>query len=91
MHSAAFAQLVVWRPLLPWLKRTFPSWLLRFTLAVLPWKALRRMRTVSDDIRGMASLVLQRKMDLLRLGDDAIVREVAEGKDLMSVLRKSPG
>ncbi|EIW55368.1 cytochrome P450 [Trametes versicolor FP-101664 SS1] len=86
MFGAAFAQLVVWRPLLPWLKRTFPSWLLRFTVAVLPWKALRRMRTVSDEIRGMASHVLQRKIALLRLGDDAIVREVAEGKDLMSVL-----
>lgn len=57
-------------------------------MTLLPWKALRQMRTVSDDIRRMASQVLQRKMELLRLGGDAIVREVAEGKDLMSVLRK---
>lgn len=89
MHSAAFAQVVIWRPVLPWLKKTFPSWLLKFTMALLPWKALHQMRMVSDDICRIASQVLQHKIELLRLGDDAIVREVAEGKDLMSVLRKS--
>lgn len=60
-------------------------------MALLPWKAFRQMRTVSDDIRRVASQVLQRKMELLRLGDDAIVHEVEEGKDLMSVLRKTLG
>ncbi|KAI0764528.1 cytochrome P450 [Trametes elegans] len=85
----ALGKLMFWRPLLPWVRRTFPAWLLGAAVAVLPWPALRKMREISESVHKTSQQALKRKMDLLRRGDEAILQEVGEGKDLMSVLLRT--
>ncbi|TFK91204.1 cytochrome P450 [Polyporus arcularius HHB13444] len=75
-----------WRPLLPWLRRTFPLSFLQWATGVLPWPALRHMRAISDSVYSTSQQVLRRKKDMLKHGGDSLAREVGEGKDLMSVL-----
>ncbi|KAI0739177.1 cytochrome P450 [Daedaleopsis nitida] len=76
----------VWRRLLPWIRRTFPSSWLRLATDVLPWEPLRHMRAISDSVCTKARQVLRRKVELLKDGGDSLAHEIGEGKDLMSVL-----
>ncbi|RPD53161.1 cytochrome P450 [Lentinus tigrinus ALCF2SS1-7] len=80
------AQLHLWRPLLPWLRKTFPPALLRSGVGLLPMKALHHMQWISDSVFAMSKQLLNQKMENLRKGDEALLHEVGEGKDLMSVL-----
>ncbi|RPD75378.1 cytochrome P450 [Lentinus tigrinus ALCF2SS1-7] len=75
-----------WRPLLPWLRRTFPLPLLQWATEVLPWPALRHMRAISDSVYATSQQVLRRKKEMLKQGGESLAQEVGEGKDLMSVL-----
>ncbi|KAI0739194.1 cytochrome P450 [Daedaleopsis nitida] len=76
----------VWRRLLPWVRRTFPSSWLRYATEVLPWDPLRHMRGISDSVCMTAQQVLRRKVELLKQGGDSLANEIGEGRDLMSVL-----
>ncbi|KAI0720838.1 cytochrome P450 [Cerioporus squamosus] len=76
------SQLHLWRPLLPWLRKTFPPALLRFGAGLLPMKALHHMQWISDSVFAMSKRLLDQKMENLRKGD---LHELDE-KDLMSVL-----
>ncbi|KAI0720825.1 cytochrome P450 [Cerioporus squamosus] len=75
-----------WRPLLPWLRQTFPLGLLQWATGVLPWPALRHMRAISDSVYATSQQVLRRKKEMLKQSGESLAQEVGEGKDLMSVL-----
>ena len=81
-------KLHTWRPLLPWLRRTFPLPFLQWATGVLPWPALRHMRAISDSVYLTSQRVLRRKKELLKQGGESLAQEIGEGKDLMSVLRE---
>ena len=44
------------------------------------------MQWISDSVFAMSKRLLNQKMDNLRKGDEVLIHEVGEGKDLMSVL-----
>ncbi|TFK91220.1 cytochrome P450 [Polyporus arcularius HHB13444] len=77
------SHLHLWRPLLPWLRKTFPPALLRFGVQLLPMKALRHMQWISDSVFAMSKRLLDEKMENLRKDD---LHGLRENKDLMSVL-----
>lgn len=85
----AVTKLGVWRRLLPWFRNTFPKSWLTFATGVFPWEPLRNMRAISDSVCGIARQILRHKVEVIKQGGDALANEVGEGKDLMSVLRKS--
>ncbi len=84
--SPTLSHLHLWRPLLPWLRKTFPPALLRFGVQLLPMKALRHMQWISDSVFAMSKRLLDEKMENLRKDD---LHGLRENKDLMSVLRES--
>lgn len=88
VHSPTLVKFGVWRRLLPWIRRTYPSSWLRLATDVLPYAPLRHMRDISDSVCMAARQVLHRKLELLKHGGDALAHEIGEGKDLMSVLRE---
>nr|BED43038.1 cytochrome P450 monooxygenase [Trametes versicolor] len=79
-------KLHLWRPILPWLKWLFPLDVLRAAASVFPWKVVRHMQAISDNVYQTSREVLRKKGEAIKLGDAAVRQEIGEGKDLISIL-----
>ena len=55
----------------------------------LPFRGLRTMKSIADTIHTQATNIYHEKKAGLQAGDEALLRKVGEGKDIMSILRKS--
>lgn len=55
----------------------------------LPFRRLRDVKSVADTIHEQANNIFRDKKAAIQAGDDAMIQEVGEGKDIMSILRKS--
>lgn len=54
----------------------------------VPLKNVQRAKQISDAFDQTSRTILQRKKDALALGDEAVSKQVGEGKDIMGVLRE---
>lgn len=59
----------------------------RWVIDILPWKALKDMRDVADIMHATSVDVIESKKRAMKEGDEAIMRQVGKGKDIMSILR----
>ena len=55
----------------------------------VPWPALQRVRNMVDTMDKMAYEIYDAKMVALRAGEEAVVQQIGEGKDILSKLRES--
>lgn len=88
MPRPTLVKLHLWRPILPWLKWLFPLDVLRAAASVFPWKVVRHMQAISDNVYQTSREVLRKKGEAIKLGDAAVRQEIGEGKDLISILRR---
>ena len=54
----------------------------------LPFRRLRAIKSIANTIHTQATSIFHDKKAALQAGDEAMVRQVGEGKDIMSILRK---
>jgi hypothetical protein len=78
--------LVVPGYLLPYLLKIFHPKILKFMGQILPWKNLNHMIKLADFIYANARGIYETKKRLLESGDDATVKQVGDGKDIISLL-----
>jgi len=64
----------------------FRRWILEWT----PYQRLQTLKDISDLLEKTVNEILKVKKEALAEGDDAVTRQVGEGKDIMSVLCKKP-
>lgn len=76
--------------LLPFLTKIGSPKFRRFVIDILPWKELRELRDVVDVLHNTAVEIIESKKKALAEGNDAIMRQVGQGKDIISILRASP-
>lgn len=69
----------------PW----FPLKLRRILADIVPFPTMRKLMHIVKVMDINARQVLQTKRDAIRKGEDTIREQIAEGKDIMSILRKS--
>ena len=81
--------LAVPRTLLPYLLRIFHPKILKFMGHILPWKNLNHLIKLADIINANARSIYETKKRLLESGDDATVKQVGDGKDIISLLSAS--
>ena len=81
--------LAVPRTLFPYVYRIFHPKILKFMGQNVPWKNLNRLITVADIINANARGIYETKKRLLESGDDATVKQVGDGKDIISLLSAS--
>ena len=62
----------------------FRRWLLEW----IPMKRLHKLKSVVDTMHRRATEIYHEKKTLLDKGDEALLLQVGEGKDLMSILRE---
>jgi hypothetical protein len=56
---------------------------------LLPWKALHDIRDISDLFHKTSLEILEDKRRALAEGDEAVERQIGQGKDIMSILSMS--
>ena len=61
----------------------------RFILDIIPWKTLHQLRDISDVIHNTAVEIINSKKRALEDGDEAVARQIGQGKDILSILSKS--
>lgn len=66
-----------------------PARFRRFLLEIAPSQDLQKIKEVVDVMAETSSDIFRQKIDALRQGDEAVAQQVGEGKDVMSILRKS--
>lgn len=60
----------------------------RKVLEWIPMKRLHKLKGVVDTMHRRATEIYDEKKTLLQRGDEALLLQVGEGKDLMSILRE---
>ena len=59
----------------------------RFIVEHLPFQAVQELRQIVDVMYATSVEILETKKRALEEGDEAVERQVARGKDIMSILR----
>lgn len=73
----------------PFLVKLGPKWLRRWLLERVPNKRVRRLKEIVDIMDENTRKVFFDKKAALEAGDEAVKEQVANGKDIMSILCKS--
>jgi hypothetical protein len=60
----------------------------RFILDLIPWKTLHQIRDIADVIHNTAVEIINSKKRALEDGDEAVARQIGQGKDILSILSR---
>ncbi|KAH7927983.1 cytochrome P450 [Leucogyrophana mollusca] len=82
-------KLFIAHKLLPLVVGIGPPGFRRFLVKITPWKALREIDSIVDIMDQTSTEVFRSKKLALEQGDEAIVQQVGQGKDIMSILLKA--
>jgi len=84
-----FPSLVVSRNLFPYVAKIFNPKVLKFMGKVIPWRPLNRLIELTETMHANARDIYETKKRLLESGDSATVKQVGDGKDIISLLSTS--
>ncbi|KAJ6577196.1 cytochrome P450 [Mycena capillaripes] len=84
MHNMALAA----KYILPWAVNIGSPKFRRFVIDTIPWKNLHDVRDILDTLYATAVEIYHLKKAALEAGDEAVSTQVAQGKDLISILMK---
>lgn len=85
LFSLAFPRLI-WYKLRPLLELIPTSWQ-RWAVEHTPSKRVQHVKNICDTLSRSSSSVLNMKKNALKAGEESVVKQVGEGKDILSVLR----
>ena len=74
------------RYLFPYVDKVVHPKVLKFLGRALPWPRLNHFMDVAETLNSRSRGIYETKKRLLELGDDATVRQVGDGKDIISLL-----
>ena len=60
----------------------------RFILDLIPWKPLRDIRDITDVLHSTAVEIIGSKKRALKDGDEAVERQIGQGKNILSILSR---
>ncbi|KAF7330498.1 hypothetical protein MVEN_02489200 [Mycena venus] len=84
MHKMALAA----RYILPWGTQIGSPKFRRFIVDIFPWKTLHEGRDILDTLYATAVEIYHLKKAALEAGDEAVSSQIAQGKDIISILMK---
>lgn len=70
----------------PWASQIGSPEFRRFVVDSLPWKDLHDMRDIVNTMQSTSEEIFAIKKEALAAGDEAVSRQVGQGKDIMSIL-----
>ncbi|KAH9948647.1 cytochrome P450 monooxygenase [Amylocystis lapponica] len=88
-YIPALMDLGVLRTSLPYVYKLGPASIRRRILDLIPHKGLQKLKTIVDTMDGTANAIYRAKKTAFERGDEAVMRQVGEGRDIMSVLMEA--
>ena len=79
-----------YRRLLPYIPDIGPRWLQGLFASFAPHGGVRRMKNFIDRMHEESKRIYRAKLDALARGDEAVEKQVGEGRDVMSILSEAP-
>ncbi|KAH9039749.1 cytochrome P450 [Lactarius hengduanensis] len=80
------SSLAVLQNLLPYVDNIFHPKVLKFLGRTLPWPKLHYFMDIVETVNSKSRAIYEAKKRLLESGDDATVKQVGDGKDIISLL-----
>ena len=87
--SPQLVQSLIPRLLLPYVYRIGTKTFQRQVVSAVPSHNVQRLKEIADVMHERSVLIFNGKKAALEKGDDALKHQVGEGRDVMSILRKS--
>ncbi|EIN07006.1 cytochrome P450 [Punctularia strigosozonata HHB-11173 SS5] len=85
----AFASIAILRELLPWVTMLGIPTLFERMLPYIPIKRVQHIRNITATLDEASHEVYQSKKEAIQRGDDAIMHQLGQGKDIMSILLRA--
>lgn len=82
------SELQIWREILPYAVAYIPLPIRRVLAPYLPIPLWGRMRSIVDAMDTQSTNIFNNKRNAFEKGDEAILYQVGEGRDIMSILSK---
>ncbi len=76
------------RVIVPLIDYLGPAWFRRWLVNLFPHKSVQRMKFIVDTMYERSKEIYETKKALIESGDDAMLHQVGEGRDVMSILRE---
>ncbi|KAI0317187.1 cytochrome P450 [Amylostereum chailletii] len=89
IYVPTISSVQLWRTLVPLYTSYVPQWLQRSLAKAIPSATLKSLIDISDTMYDRSKEVWEKKKALHAMGDNSIVNQLGEGKDLMSLLLQS--
>lgn len=80
------SRMVIVLQTLPYLVNLGPAWLRRIAVRLIPSRLVQRLRHIIDVMDETSRDILSKKKAALAKGDEAVVSQIGQGKDIMSLL-----
>ncbi|PCH40497.1 cytochrome P450 [Wolfiporia cocos MD-104 SS10] len=77
------------RRLTPLVSNLGPAWFRRAVLDVIPSKRVQTVKKIVDTMDARSTEIYEAKKAAIREGDEKLLKQIGEGKDIMSVLMKA--
>ncbi|KAJ7209382.1 cytochrome P450 [Mycena haematopus] len=88
MQITIFKMALPSRYVLPWAVKIGGPKFRRAIVNITPWKDLHTARDIIDDLHRSAVNIYTAKKKALEAGDEAVAAQIAQGKDIISILMK---
>jgi len=72
--------------IIPIVARWGTAGLRRRLVDIFPWKALHKLRDISDVLHNTSTEIYESKKKAFKDGDDAVAKQIGRGKDIISIL-----
>lgn len=88
-YRPASSDLFLFRRCIPFLSKLGPPWFRRKILQCTPYPALQRVTEIVDHMGRTSQDIFKKKKEALQRGEKEVMNQIAQGKDVMSVLCES--
>ena len=78
--------IIIFFGLLPYIDNIGSPALRRFLVKLVPYRRVQKLREIIDIMEKASVEIFQSKKAALQLGDEALLKQVGRGKDIMSIL-----
>jgi cytochrome P450 len=82
-------KITIVRQYLPFLVRLGPAWFREFCIQFIPSSNLRKVKRIVDIMHNTTVEILAAKKKALMEGDEATIKQIGEGKDILSTLLRA--
>ena len=87
-YSPTVAEMSFLTLALPFVNKIGTPMFRRRVLELIPYKPLQKVKDIVDTMADKATAIFHSKLVAMNAGDEVVLKQIGEGKDIMSILSK---